>query len=408
MSYGLPRILLATSFLFAACAADTTHLSGADDSGAPPAGGEDGGVTPMVDAGGGSGNDAGPTSTITTLRIHYPVGSHTLALRGDTAPLSWTQGVPLTAAADGTFTYTFADLPAKAQFKPLLDDATWARGANYAVARGATVDVYPHFFTTQGTVKQLFPAFHSTVLGNDRVVRAYLPPSYDENPLAKYPVLYMHDGQNLFDAALAFGGNEWKVDETLNAGIDSDGSVVQSIGEIIVVAPDNTAQRIYEYTPTTDPTTPGGGGGDLYLQMLITELKPMVDSTLRTLPGRDTTGIMGSSLGGLISAYAGVKRPDIYGIVGAMSPSTWWNANTIITDVNTMKGVAMRPNLVYVDCGDPDDDAVDTKLLVAKYVEVGYTEGQNFLHVYQAGAQHNEIYWAQRLPAALAFLFGPR
>jgi hypothetical protein len=155
--------------------------------------------------------DAAP-SGLTTIRIHYPVGSHTLALRGDTAPLDWSNGAPLAAGADGAFTYVFSDLPRPVvELKPLLDDVTWSRGPNFRVARGATVDLYPHFITTHGQVVKLFSAFHSSVLGNDRVVWAYLPPSYDENPFARYPVLYMQDGQNLFDPAIAFGGNAWNV-----------------------------------------------------------------------------------------------------------------------------------------------------------------------------------------------------
>jgi predicted alpha/beta superfamily hydrolase len=237
-----------------------------------------------------------------------------------------------------------------------------------------------------------------------RRVVVWLPDGYSAHG-AKYAVLYMHDGQNLFDPTLAFGGNEWKVDETLDAAAE-DGS----IEELIVIGVENTAQRIYEYTPTTDPTTAGGGGGDLYLQLLIDELKPQIDGMLRTLPDRAHTGVLGSSLGGLISAYAGVKRPDVYGIVGAMSPSTWWNNDVIIGDVGGMPASA-RPTRVYVDSGDSgdsNDDVTNTNMLAAKYLNIGYTSGVDFLHVVQAGGQHNEIYWAERLPGALQFLFGPR
>jgi pullulanase len=127
---------------------------------------------------------------------------------------------------------------------------------------------------------------------------------------------------------------------------------------------------------------------------------------LRTQPGSQTTGIVGSSLGGLLAAYAGVTHPDTFGLVGAMSPSTWWNSNWILGDVGTM--TTPRPARVYVDCGQPDDDYVDTTQLVAAYLGRGYVEGADFQHVYQLNAQHNEVYWAERLPGALAFLFGPR
>ena len=402
-------VTLALAGLLAGC-------SSSDATAPPDAGALPDLSSPGDDAGNPTGAADGSTSSdaaapgVTTIRIHYPVGTHSLALRGDTAPLDWNQGITLTAAPDGSFVYVFATPPSSTvQFKPLLDDSTWSRGPNYHVQPGATVDVYPHFTTTQGQVVKLIATFHSTILNNDRAIWAYLPPSYDENPLARYPVLYMHDGQNLFDPSLAFGGNAWNVQGTLNAAYEGDGTTPAGVEELIVVGVENTSQRIYEYTPVTDPGTPGGGGGDQYLSMLITELKPQIDSMLRTLPGRDTTGIMGSSLGGLISAYAGLTHADVYGIVGVMSPSTWWDSDWLVAQVTASNGKTPQPNRVYVDCGaDSGDDYADTQMLVAAYLAVGFVEPGNFLHVYQPNAQHNEIYWAQRLPAALAFLFPPR
>ena len=398
MSYARAAAFL---FCFAGCSFSTSPTPGgtpgnpSDAPGSPSTGGNPG------DGNGGTT----PRPTATTIRIHYPAGSHTLALRGDGAGLDWNAGKPLVAGADDTYTFSVDALAAPLEFKPLLDDATWSRGPNYTVAPGATVDVYPHFTTVAGSVVKLIPTFHSTVLGNDRAIWAYLPPSYAENTRARFPVLYMHDGQNLFDPTLAFGGNEWKVDETLDAAAE-DGS----IEELIVIGVENTAERIYEYTPTTDPSTAGGGGGDKYLAMLKTELKPAIDAMLRTLPDRAHTGILGSSLGGLISAYAGVTQPDVWGIVGAMSPSTWWNNEVIIGDVGGMPASA-RPARVYVDsgdAGDSNDDVTNTNMLAATYVNLGYTSGVDFLHVVQAGGQHNEVYWAERLPGALQFLFGKR
>ncbi|MCU1278919.1 MAG: esterase [bacterium] len=400
MSYARAAFVLLVSLLAVAGCSPSTHPPTNDPNG--PSG--DGNPSAGGDPADGSGGNV-PRPTATVVRVHYPAGSHSLALRGDGAGLTWTAGVALAGGGNDTFTFTVADLAAPLAFKPLLDDATWSRGPNYTVAPGATADVYPHFTTVTGSVTKLIASFHSTALGDDRAIWAYLPPSYGENTRATYPVLYMHDGPNLFDPALAFGGNEWKVDESLDAAAE-DGSVA----EIIVIGVENTAQRIYEYTPTTDPGTAGGGGGDKYLAMLTGELKPQIDQMLRTIPDRAHTGILGSSLGGLISAYAGVKRPDVYGIVGAMSPSTWWNNGVIIGDVGGMPSAA-RPARVYVDSGDSgpsNDDVTNTNMLATTYVNLGYASGVDFLHVIQAGGQHNEVYWAQRLPGALQFLFGPR
>jgi predicted alpha/beta superfamily hydrolase len=283
------------------------------------------------------------------------------------------------------------------------------------VRPGETVDVYPHFLSTHGTVKQLFASFSSKFFTYNQVVWVYLPSSYDENTLATYPVLYMHDGQNLFDPALAFGGNEWKVDETLDGASDDGNPPPMGVGgtirELIVIGPEAGPDRNNEYTPTFDSSEGFGGGGDNYLRMLVEELKPQVDQMLRTQPGRATTGILGTSLGGLISAYAGCTHADTYGIVGDMSPSTFWDNDMIIGQVKGMKPAPARPLRVYVDSGDSgtsNDDVTETTMLATTYLQVGYIDNVDFRHVVQAGAIHNEIYWAQRLPGALNFLFGPR
>lgn len=374
------------------------------DSGAPS---PDGGApnvdasTPMPDA---SAADVAPAGT--NVRVHYPAGTHHIALRGSGGPLNWTTGLALASGPNDTWTYSFGTLAAPLEIKPLLDDATWSRGPNFKIANGQTIDIYPHFTTLTGAYSRKWPSFTSTVLPSTRGIMVYLPPSYAENTLAKFPVVYMHDGQNLFDANTAFGGNEWKVDETMNAGAE-DGT----IREAIVIGVENTSDRINELTPTRDAGTAAGGKADLYLRMIVEEIKPMVDMALRTLTTRDQTAIVGSSLGGLVSAYAGVQRADVFGIVGAMSPSTWWDNTMILGQVATMPMKTSRPLRVYVDSGDSgssSDDVVNTRALAQKYRDVGYVDGQTLDYLVQAGGQHNEIYWSQRLPGALAFLLGAR
>jgi predicted alpha/beta superfamily hydrolase len=363
----------------------------------------------------------------TTIHVIYPAG-HTIALRGGVAPLNWTTGMPMTDLGGGTYEIVIHGLHGVVEFKPLLDDATWSRGPNFHVTGGTRIEIAPHFVTTSGRYTTLF-TWDSTSLGRSRAIYVYYPAAYDENTSARFPVLYMHDGQNLFDASLAFGNNEWMVDESMSgageyghcvasglascsADADCGGALCDTWGDTLVIGMANTGARIAEYTPVMDPSTPGGGGGDAYLNAVVNELKPMIDSMLRTRTGPADTAMMGSSLGGLITAYAGVVHADTFGRVGPMSPSTWWDndwiVNEVMTAVPTHTPRALR---VYLDSGDSgasNDDVTDTAMLDAAYRGVGYVEGTDLHYYVQAGGQHNEIYWAQRFPGACAFLLAPR
>jgi predicted alpha/beta superfamily hydrolase len=372
------------------------------------------------------------------IRVHYPMANHAMTIRGSGGGLAWTTGAAMTAAGSDTVEFELHGLTSAIEWKPLLDDATWARGPNYHVAPGETLDIYPHFTSTAGQVVTLISDFHSTMLDDDRAIYAYLPASYAENTDATYPVVYMHDGQNLWAALpqLAFSGT-WNVDTTFDlateqgacSGSGVTGWGAQPLGaapttctgdgdcasgecrtfpEAIVIGVANTTDRIYEYTPTTDPTTPGGGGADAYLTMMIDELKPAIDGQLRTQPGVASTLMAGSSLGGLVTAYAGTEHADVFGKLAELSPSTWWNSDVIVGDV-AASPASPRPQIVYVDSGQGDvDDESDTDELAATYLSLGYIDGQNFRHVIQPNAQHDETYWAERFPGAMQLVLGVR
>jgi predicted alpha/beta superfamily hydrolase len=389
-------------------------------------------------ADGSLGADGSVGSAGALVRVHYPLGTHSITIRGGAGGLSWSQGEQMTAAGSDTLEYALPGLGSAIEWKPLLDDTTWSLGPNYHVAPGQTLDVYPHFTSTAGTVTTLIADFHSNVLNDDRPIYAYLPASYSENTDATYPVVYMHDGQNLWAAMpqIAYAGT-WNVDTAFDTatgtGACSSGGVVgwgaQPLGgtattcnddgdcpsgecrtfpEAIVIGIANTSDRIYEYTPTTDPTTPGGGGADDYLSMIVSELKPAIDGQLRTQPGVASTAMAGSSLGGLVTAYAGTTHADVFGRLGELSPSTWWNSDVIVGDVAATPS-SPRPLAVYVDSGQgSDDDEADTDMLASTYLSLGYVDGTNFRHVVQDGAQHNETYWAQRFPGAMQLVLGPR
>lgn len=437
------RLAWITAVLLAACGgaspggsgSSSTGTSSTSSSGSSGSSGSTGSSSSGSLTSGSSGSSG--SAGATTLVVHYPAGGHALTIRGSAGALSWTQGEPLSGSGD-TFTLTVSGASGPFEWKPLLDDATWARGPNYRAAPGETVEVWPHFSTVAGQVVTLIPSFHSNVLNNDRAIYAYLPPSYDENPGATYPVVYMHDGQNLWAALpqLAFGAT-WNVDTAFDdaaehgacsanglvgwgaqplggtpslctGDADCASGACRTFPEAIVIGIANTSDRIYEYTPTTDPGTPGGGGADLYLQMVTQELKPTIEGMLRTRADVASTSMAGSSLGGLVTAYAGLKYPGVFGQLGELSPSTWWNSDVIVGDVQGTPA-SPRPRIVYIDSGEGSaDDQADTDQLAAAYLGLGYVDGQNFRHVVQPNAQHSEVYWAQRFPGAMQLLLGAR
>lgn len=354
------------------------------------------GATPMaVDAGITDSGvvDAGTVIT-TTLVVKYPTTTQTIFVRGSAPPLNWNSGLAMTKVDAETWSLTLTTFTRDVEWKPLLDDVTWSKGPNWNAKKGERTEIAPRFLRDTGMWSVRWPTFTSTNLGNSRGVYVYLPPTYLENSAARMPVVYMHDGQNL---------SAWRVPETMDAAAN-DGR----FREAIIVGPEHAGTaRITEYTPTDDPMY-GGGKGDLYLRFLIEELKPRVDAELRTRAGRDDTVLMGSSLGGLISSYAGIREADVFGHIGAMSPSAWWDGRVLLSLI--AQSSSTRPIRVYVDSGDsgPSNDGVtDTRELVRAYRALGYVDGATLRYVEQAGATHTESAWASRLPGALEFLLGP-
>ena len=241
------------------------------------------------------------------------------------------------------------------------------------------------------TVGQLeaWPLVYSPQLDRARNVVVWLPQSYARNR-KRYPVLYMHDGQNLFDRATSFANVEWEVDETMTTLAD------EGI-EAIVVGLWNTETRMSEYNPF-----PGwwNGTGDTYIDFIVDTLKPMIDGAYRTQTAREHTGIMGSSMGGLISAYAFFKRPDVFGVCGALSPAFWIGSGAMHDFVRKSEFV---PGRVYIDHGTREYSPSKMRdVLTAK----GYRLDHDLRYVREEGGEHNEAAWARRLPGALRFLLG--
>ncbi|HEY0479537.1 MAG TPA: alpha/beta hydrolase-fold protein [Kofleriaceae bacterium] len=333
----------------------------------------------------------------TTLRVHYDTGlGHRIAIRGSAAPLSWTAGKDATWSTGNVWVASWSAAAGDVDVKPLIDDARWSTGANYRVRAGATVDVYPFFGPAVGSRIQA-TGFWSPELGNSRTLVIYLPPSYRENALKRYPVLYMHDGQNLFDAATSAFGTEWQVDEHVDAAVGAG-----QMDEVIVVGVDNTANRIWEYTPCCDPTY-GGGGADTYERFLIDTVKPFIDQSLRTLPGKDNTAVMGSSLGGLLSFYLARRNPTVFSRAGCLSSSFWWNNQALTVTVE--QSTTHVPVKLYLDAGTSNDGLPETTRMDSALLADGYVQGRDLDFVTAQGGSHNEASWAARVAIPLTWLF---
>jgi predicted alpha/beta superfamily hydrolase len=270
---------------------------------------------------------------------------------------------------------------------------------------GTAVAQQPHTLT--GDIR-FHKAFHSNILDNDRDVVVYLPPGYEARPEKHYSVLYLQDGQNLFDGATSFiPGQEWRADEAAQSLIAAG-----RVEPLIIVGIYNTGKdRIDEYTPAVDAKYKMGGKADLYGRLLVEELKPFIDAKYRTLKDARHTGLGGSSLGGLVSLYLGLKYPEVFGRLAIVSPSVWWSSNYIVKYVEAEK---KRPPIrIWLDIGTKEggnaEEAQKTlagaRLLKDTLIGKGWDPEKDLRYVEAEGAEHNERAWASRFESILQFLF---
>lgn len=248
----------------------------------------------------------------------------------------------------------------------------------------------------------------SQVFGNTRLVRVWLPPDYDGSGAAHYPILYLNDGQNLFEAATAFAGVHWQVGETAARLIAE-----QKIPPLIIVGIDNTKIRIQEYIPykSKDPKVliPRGRS---YPEFLRSEVMPLVEERYMVRKGPDNTGFGGSSLGGLITLYTQFAMPGVFGRLLIESPSLFVANKKILEENRRFCG---WPQRMYVgmgtsEIGNADKDAkiVDgVRELESMLRACGLGEDRLKVRIAE-GAGHNEAAWAARFPEALEFLYSPR
>jgi predicted alpha/beta superfamily hydrolase len=251
--------------------------------------------------------------------------------------------------------------------------------------------------------------FHSRIFRNDRFLRVWLPPGYDDpqDTERRYPVLYLNDGQNLFEPATSFNGVEWQVDETADRLIREG-----AVAPVIIVGIDNTGKdRIREYMPhrSFQPIMLRVQG-TRYPSFLIKEVIPFVARHYRVASGPENTGLGGSSLGALISVYTAAVRPGVFGRLLLESPSLWASNRQIIRE---SRRVRRWPERVFLatgtaEAGRPsrDQSMVDDVRELAAIITRAGADDHHLKLIVEEGATHNESAWARRFPDALAFLFG--
>ncbi len=384
---------------------------------------------------GGTMSEVSPTVTRAQSRVTFVVHAPATTPAGDVLYVSGDQpglgtwsgsGLALARGADGLWTGTLA-LTAGTTFEYKLTRGDWNRvekdaaggeiaNRRWTVTGADTVRVdvaawrdafekpgaaRPHTLT--GDVRQ-HAAFPSQFVPA-RDVLVWLPPGYEREQHRRYPVVYFHDGQSVFDGATSFiPGQEWGADEAADALVRRG-----ALAPCIIVAVANSPARMDEYTLTADPGH-GGGGLERYGRFLLEELKPFVDRTYRTLPDAAHTGIVGSSLGGLASLDLALAHPDRFGLVGCVSPSAWWDHESLLARVQSGRG---HPFRLWLDMGTAEERAVPpgpspgiagARRLRDALVARGWRADGDLHYEEVEGAQHNEASWRARVDRILVFL----
>lgn len=248
----------------------------------------------------------------------------------------------------------------------------------------------------------------SHVEGFTRTLRIYTPRGYGHDPARRYGVLYMHDGQNVFEHpdSVRHGGATWSTNLALEGLVDGG-----RIQPWIVVGIDHSLGRFEDFSPWDEPRVGVKARGETYSRYLIHELKPWVDAHYRTRPQPEWTATMGSSLGGLISLYLGLAHGDVFGRIGALSPSVMWGEDGLF---HHWKAHTRRWTRMYLDVGEHEEFSLgdfpmhyglDVRAFCEHLWRLGYA-GHELRTVIDPGGAHSEWDWARRLPAALEWLLG--
>lgn len=326
------------------------------------------------------------------IRIHYPGGSR-IVLRTDS---DWNCDIaPTAVSANGTCSeFVVPTSSPFLYFKPVRrerDSESWSVGHNYLATSTASepLDVYPIFAVDAHCSACDLRELVDERNGRRHAYRVFYPPGYDENTLQRYPVLYMQDGQNLFFPGEAFQGEHWRVAETLTT---LDG--MNAIRPVIVVG-------IYPSDRQVDYTRPGYRD---YGRFVVERLKPAIDAEFRTLPGPESTAVMGSSLGGVVSFHLAWQYPEVFGMAACMSSTFGWRDN-LAERVSTEP---RRPCRIYLDSGWPADNFEVTRNMRDLLRRRGFREGGDLHYFAFPEALHNERHWAMRAHLPFQLFFGER
>ena len=249
----------------------------------------------------------------------------------------------------------------------------------------------------------LHKAFKSNYLPDDRDVIVYVPPGYDEEPERSYPVLYLHDGQNLFDGQTSFvKGRTWMVLDHADGAIEAG-----EIEPLVIVGIYNTGdRRLAEYTHEYNWQM-GGGEANKYGDLLTRELLPWIAERYRVRQDRESTGMGGSSLGGLVSLYLGLRHPQVFGRLALLSPSVWWNHKSILGYLNEHSPQLWERPRIWLDVGDHEGQRTlrDVEHLARRLKANGWRPGESMHFEKVHDGTHDEASWAGRVRPMLRFLF---
>ena len=346
-----------------------------------------------------------PAPRRTVIEVVYPHDRGAIGLRGSHAPLSWDHTEAPGRSENGShFFYLPLDENEIAEVKVVRGEE-WAAGRNYAIHAGDHLRIQPSFDQTAPALEE---GVEIPFEGGIEKLDVLLPPTYAEHSEQRYPVLYVLDGQSLWAHSQdPFG--VWALDQTLRGLYELD-----AIDEVIIVGVHTADARLDKLSPLPDETY-GGGGGPAFLERLVSTIKPTIDARYRTRTDRESTAILGSSMGGLFAFFAAWTRPDVFGKAACMSSSFWWGNRWAVRVAQTTTPPSPRP-FIYMDTGaapttEQEEDAKQrdgyhhTRSMHRALTRAGF-DMQNEVHrLVFPGHQHEASSWAARISLPLQILF---